>query len=244
MITLKLIPLMSYYKNKKEILKLTSQEITIFCRIINYDFTDTNYLEQALIHPSADNRNYHFERLEFLGDRVLSLIIAEQLLEKHPKSNEGDLAKKHAFLVSRDFCLKVATLLDLHLHAKTALGKQFNNSIHPVHGNCIEALLGAIYLDGNLEPCKKFIGHFWKQISYEKNEPQSNPKVLLQEWAQKKGLSLPVYEIVQNEGTSHQPIFTVKVCVSNYPEQLGKGKNKKDAEQDAARSFMLNNCIN
>lgn len=235
---------MAYYKNKKNPEKLSPQEITNFCKIIHYNFSNNNYLEQALIHPSADNKNIHFERLEFLGDRVLSLVIAEQLLAQHPKSNEGDLAKQHAFLVSRDFCLKIASLLNLHQHAKTSLGKDFEGKIHAVHGNCVEALLGAIYLDGDLLPCKHFIDHFWKKITYKKNEHQSNPKVLLQEWAQKKGLTVPTYEIIQNDGTSHQPIFTVKVRVSNLEPHLGKGKNKKDAEQEAARQFIIKHQIN
>lgn len=234
---------MTYYKKKQSSVKLIHKEIQIFCEKIQYPFLNSDYLEQALVHPSFNNSNFHFERLEFLGDRVLSLVTAEQLLTQYKTSNEGELAKKHAFLVSRDFCIKVAILLNLHKHAKTTLGKEFDNAIHPVHGDCIEAILGAIYLDGGLDPCKKFIDHFWKKISYEKNDYQSNPKVLLQEWAQKKGLSLPTYEIVNNEGTSHQPVFTVEVSIPTYEKHPGRGKNKKDAEQDAARQFMKSNNI-
>jgi hypothetical protein len=156
---------------------------------------------------------------------------------EHPRTYEvaGQFMKTMSD-VSKD-------LLNLQKHTKTTLGKEFENTIHPVHGDCIEAILGAIYLDGGLEPCKKFINQFWKKISYEKNDYQSNPKVLLQEWAQKKGLDLPTYEIIHNEGTSHQPVFTVEVCVPNYEKYLGKGKNKKDAEQDAARQFMKTHNI-
>ncbi len=235
---------MKYHKKKQPSSKLTNQEIHTFCQNIQYTFLNSDLIEQALVHPSFNNSNFHFERLEFLGDRVLSLVTAEQLIAQYKTSNEGDLAKKHAFLVSRDFCIKVATLLNLHKHAKTKLGKEFDNTIHPVHGDCIEAILGAIYLDGGIDPCKKFIDYFWKKISYEKNDYQSNPKVLLQEWTQKKGLSLPTYEIISNEGTSHQPVFTVEVCVTSYEKHEGRGKNKKDAEQDAARRFINIHNIN
>ncbi|USO02355.1 MAG: ribonuclease III [Alphaproteobacteria bacterium] len=206
--------------------------------ILGYTFKDPTLLKMALTHPSAlpkKHRNYEFERLEFLGDRVLGLIIAEFVYSQYPDEREGVLARYQSVLVSRDICKKIGENIGLLPFIKYSL-KDYQSKNTALIANTIEAVLGAIFLDGNLNPCKQFIYKHWKTDLIQ--EQSKDPKTLVQEWAQKTYNIVPTYTLLEKAGSEHSPIFTYQLQVEPDFESVGKGYNRKQAEQDAAQNFI------
>ena len=204
---------------------------------IKYKFRDISNLDEALTHSSYVN-NYkaqNYERLEFLGDRVLGLIIASKLFTQDIKSTEGDLAKKLAYLVCKSTLKKIASEIELEKYVKYS--KKIN-SLESIKANALEALIGAIYLDSNLEKTSKVISNLWKKYFQNINLSTFDPKSRLQEWSLKNKKKLPEYKLVEKTGPDHQPKFKVKVLVDDLTYSTANGNSKQNAEINAAEKLL------
>jgi len=206
---------------------------------LGHQFKDTELLRCALTHSSViDSKNY--ERLEFLGDRVLGLVIAELLYKKFPNEQEGDMAKRLASLVQGSFLAEIAA--EIHLDdyilvsdAERAAGGAANVNIL---ADVFEALTGAMYLDGGYEVCQRLIESLWGTRFYEMKKPPQHPKTALQEWAQSRSLSLPVYELVEQKGPDHAPLFLIRVSLEGFKPVEAEGRSRQEAEKLAATAFI------
>ncbi len=205
---------------------------------IGYRFNDASLLEQALTHRSAD-ADTNNQRLEFLGDRVLGIIIAQKLFERFPDEREGELARRFAGLVSGVALADVAQTINLGQKLKLSSSEEASdgrNNSSSLEDSC-EALIGAIYLDGGLDAARTFVLRFWEDIMSRDSEPPKDAKTTLQEWAQAHGLPLPDYNELERSGPAHAPQFTVEVRVRER-RAVGEGASKRSAEQDAARLLL------
>lgn len=201
--------------------------------IIHYTFRDKSLLTQACTHPSKlRNQKYsHFERLEFLGDRVLGLVVSNLLYHYFPEQTEGELAARYAFLVSREMCNAVCIDIGLYQFIEFRHSDMQSANLS-IAANGFEAIVGAIFLDGGLAPCQQFLEPLW--TPYIENAPQTNPKGMLQELAAKQGWEPPTYTVKDRTGPEHSPLFTIEVSVYQK-SALGTGSSRKSAEQNAAR---------
>ena len=213
-----------------------------FEKKINYKFKNKSLIDLAFTHSSFKNKiNKNYERLEFLGDRVLSLVISEDLFLKYPTEDEGALSKRLSDLVSKQKLLEVANeisikeMLKIDQFEKKNLKLKKNISIL---SDVCEALIGAIYLDSNLENAKKFISKYWKKKISKNILPPQDPKSLLQEVAQKKGLNLPKYILKNKEGPPHNPRFEVEVFLKGIRKFSAIAKTIKIAEINAAKKMV------
>lgn len=194
--------------------------------------------EQALTHGShaAD----HYERLEFLGDRVLGLVVADWLYALFPQEKEGQLSRRFNTLVAGDTCAQVAREIGLPPHLK--LGKQARDDgaidSDNVLGDAMEALLGALYLDKGLEPARVLIKALWEKRLDAKASAPKHPKSALQEWAAAHGRKAPAYEVLDRSGPHHALHFTVQVSIRGAGEAKGEGSSKQEAETAAATALL------
>ena len=208
---------------------------------LGYAFERRDLLEEALSHPSvigADGgRSY--ERLEFLGDRVLGLAVAEMLFHQFSHEHEGDLARRHAALVSGDSLAAVARDLDLERFLILSPGEaRAGSASRPsILADACEAVIGAVYLDGGLGPAAAMVARLWKPL-VSTAAPPIDAKTELQEWAQGRGRPLPAYTTISAEGPPHQPVFTMEVRVKGLEPARATGRSKRAAEQDAARALL------
>ena len=208
---------------------------------INYKFKDKKLLVKSLTHKSYDKINNN-EKIEFLGDRVLGLIIAKKLLEIYPEEKEGILDKKFASLVNKKTCLQIANNISLEKYILTFNPKNKKIKVEDkVIADCCEALIGAIYLDKGFTAVENFILTFWSKNIKESVITQIDAKTKLQEYSLKKFKKLPTYKIISNTGPRHKPIFKVAVKLLNTKFYIGQGTSKKDAEQNAAIICFENN---
>jgi len=208
---------------------------------INYKFKDKNLLIKSLTHKSYDKANNN-EKIEFLGDRVLGLIIAKKLLEIYPNEKEGILDKKFASLVNKKTCLQVARNINLEKYILTFNPKNKKIKVEDkVVADCCEALIGAIYLDRGFLAIENCILNLWKKHIRDSIVTQIDAKTKLQEYSLKKFKKLPIYRIISNTGPRHKPLFKVSVKLPNSKLYLGQGPSKKDAEQNAAMLCIDNN---
>ncbi len=208
---------------------------------INYKFKDKKLLAKSLTHKSYDKINNN-EKIEFLGDRVLGLIIAKKLLEIYPEEKEGILDKKFASLVNKKTCLQIANNISLEKYILTFNPKNKKIKVEDkVIADCCEALIGAIYLDKGFTAVENFILTFWSKNIKESVITQIDAKTKLQEYSLKKFKKLPTYKIISNTGPRHKPIFKVAVKLPNTKFYIGQGTSKKDAEQNAAIICLENN---
>lgn len=210
--------------------------------ILGYRFTRSDLPREALTHRSAlqgkrPARGSN-ERLEFIGDRVLGLLVAEWLAERFPHEQEGDLGRRLASLVSQPVLAQVAETIGLGEALSVAPGEARAGVKRraTVLADALEAALGAIYLDGGLEPAREFVHRAWSDAMIAQETPPKDAKTALQEWAQKRGLDLPVYKITERSGPPHAPIFVVSVTVGAC-EGIGKAGSKRAAEQLAAENL-------
>ena len=211
---------------------------------IPYVFKNPALLAKALTHPSISRfhkarfpKDSEFERLEFLGDRVLGLVIAQMVYKRYPKETEGDLAKRLAALVCREACLEIAAHLALKDYVKVSAGELSPASA--VLADAVEALIGALYLDGGLEAACAFIYKYWLPLWEKDPKPPKDAKTELQECAQHKGSGIvPVYEILEHSGPAHTPTFRVRVSVEGVGKAMGVGASKRQAEQMAAKLLL------
>ena len=201
---------------------------------INFKFKDLDLLIQSLTHKSFDTKNNN-EKVEFLGDRVLGLVIAKKLLEIYPDEKEGILDKKFASLVNKKTCLQIAKKINLEKYILTfnPNNKKIKIEDKIISDSC-EALIGAIYLDKNLAVAEKVNLDLWKNHIKESVITQIDAKTTLQELTLKNFKKLPIYKLISNTGPRHKPLFKIGVKLPNTKYFFGSGKSKKDAEQNAA----------
>ena len=196
-------------------------------------FKDKNLLIKSLTHKSY-NKEINYEKLEFLGDRVLGLVIAKKLLEIYPDEKEGVLDKKYASLVNKKTCLQIAKKINLDKYILTLDVKKKNILENKVLSDCCEALIGSIYLDKGFNSVERFILELWSDNIKDSIITQVDAKTELQELSLKKFKKLPVYKLISNTGPRHKPLFKVGVKLINTEFFLAEGNSKKDAEQNAA----------
>lgn len=213
--------------------------------ILGYSFTNPTFLKHALTHPSLcthDKSNLaSYERLEFLGDSALSLIISEFLMNKFPNEDEGNLAKRRSYLVSGEMLSKIAEGLDLGKMISMADSEEKSGGRNNSHNleNTLEAIIGAIYLDGGLDAIKPIIYNLWHIIIDEMTEVPTDPKSKLQEMLQKLGHPLPNYELIEATGPKHMLVFKMRLRIAGFKEVIGQGKSKRQAEKEAASLLLL-----
>jgi len=201
---------------------------------IKVNFKNTKLLSKSLTHKSFDSNNNN-EKLEFLGDRVLGLVIAKKLLEIYPKEKEGILDKKFASLVNKKTCLEIAKNINLEKYILTlnSSNKKIKIEDKIISDSC-EALIGAIYLDKGFTVVEKVILELWKNHIKKSVITQIDAKTKLQELSLRNFKKLPTYKIISNSGPRHKPLFKIGVKLPNTKYFISTGKSKKDAEQNAA----------
>lgn len=207
-------------------------------KITGHHFNDPDILTQALTHSSASSDNN--ERLEFVGDRVLGLITAHLLYSNFADEPEGDLAKRHTEIVREKALAAIADKIDLGKHlimsaAEKSSGGQKKSAII---ADAVEALIAALYLDGGIEAAGEFIEKYWIETIRTTAKPPQEAKTALQEWAQGKALPLPTYDIVEQSGPDHEPVFTVQVTVETVGSAKGQAASKRKAEKLAAKDLL------
>ena len=208
---------------------------------INIKFKDKKLLVKCLTHKSYDKNNNN-EKIEFLGDRVLGLVIAKKLLEIYPDEKEGILDKKFASLVNKKTCLEIANKINLDKYIQTFNPRNKTVKIEDkIIADGCEALIGAIYLEKGYSIVENFILNFWKKKIKESIITQIDAKTKLQEFSLKKYKKLPTYKIISNTGPRHKPIIKVGVKLLDSKFYIAEGASKKDAEQYAATLCLDSN---
>ncbi len=211
--------------------------------IINYKFKNKKLLLEALTHPSLSfdkkKKRFNYERLEFLGDSILSFVIIEYLFKKHPDETEGELSKRKAFLVGKNTLYEIAKKLSLGKFMILSFGEENCGGRENINNleNLVESLIGAIYLDSNFENVKNFILNFWTRLDEEKIKPPEDPKTELQNWSQKYFKKLPKYTVV-DIGDSKSPCFLVKLEICNYNPIEDTGHSIKEVEEKLAKKML------
>ena len=207
-------------------------------KILNYSFKDMSLLSKSLTHKSFDNVNNN-EKLEFLGDRVLGLVISQKLLEKFPDEKEGIIDKKLANLVNKKTCLLIARKLNLKKFISLGVShKNIERSTEKIISDCLEAIVGAIYLDGGLKVTQKFILRIWESYLDKSIITLIDSKTQLQEYSLKKFKELPKYIFHKKIGPQHNPLFRTEVQIPNSKKISGTGSSKKNAQQNAAAKLL------
>jgi ribonuclease-3 len=220
-------------------------EIEALERRLDHRFAARDLLLTALTHASATGGftspvPTNYQRLEFLGDRVLSLAVADMLLRAYPRADEGELHRRHVALVRKETCALVARSIDLGSAIRLGGGEaraggRGNDSIL---GDVCEAVIGALYIDAGYEAARTFIDLHWRPLMASHRAGSTNAKSVLQEWAQGKGLPTPTYTIVGRRGPDHAPLFVVEVAVEKLPPERGEGHSRREAEQEAAAAAL------
>jgi ribonuclease III len=210
---------------------------------IGYKFADKELLERALTHISAlsgGNRNASYQRLEFLGDHVLGLVISDMLYKAFPRANEGELSRRLSDLVRKETCADVARTMDIGPALK--LGNSESHAGGRLRANILadacEGLVGAVFLDGGYEAADTLVDKFWRERMLKPLRPLRDPKTMLQEWAQGRGLPTPAYRELARTGPHHDPEFRVAVVLPDRPPAEGMGSSKRAAEQAAAAAML------
>ena len=216
-----------------------------FEKIIGYKFKNSLLLSQSLTHPSffkdlspIDKNNNQFERLEFLGDRVLGLIIAFLIFKNNKSLNEGDLSKKYSYLVQKNFLHKISLKLNIDKFLLYNFNKNNTKMLISIQSDAVESLIGAIFIDGGYEPSYKFIKKFWFPYLNIKISKAHDPKTTLQEISQQKIKKLPEYKLINKKGPSHSPLFTVSLKVLNLNQIKADGLSIREAERKAANEAL------
>ena len=208
-----------------------------FQKKIGIDFNNQNLLLKCFTHKSF-NPLENNEKLEFLGDRVLGLIISQNLLKFFPNDKEGDLDKKLASLVNKNQCAKIAKDIDLQEYILIKSSKNKNNIENKVLSDCLESVIGCIYLDQGLETAEKFIIKNWKKYLNKSLITERDSKTKLQEYSLKVHKLLPVYKLLDNKGPRHKPLIKVSVSIKDSKNIKATANSKKEAEQKAAKKLL------
>jgi ribonuclease-3 len=215
-----------------------TDDLLAFVGTLGVEPKDVQLYERAFSHSSAGPESY--ERLEFLGDRVLGLVIARALFDRYPNEPEGKLSRRYNALVARETCAEVGK--ELGISPLIRLGRQARddgaNLSDNVVGDVVEALIGALLIDGGLEAAERFILQSWEPYLAGQGRAPHHPKSALQELAAARGCKPPVYEVVARTGAHHAPRFTVRVAVPKVGEATAEGSSKQEAETAAADALL------
>ena len=207
-------------------------------RQLGHHAKDVRLFERAFSHSSAGPESY--ERLEFLGDRVLGLVIARALYERHPEESEGKLSRRYNALVAREMCAQIGR--ELGIPELLRLGRQAREDradlSDNVVGDVVEALIGALLIDGGMEQARSFVLRVWTPYLEDQERAPHHPKSALQELAAARGCKVPEYSILSRTGAHHAPRFTVRVSVPNLGKASAEGSSKQEAETAAAAALL------
>jgi len=206
--------------------------------VLGHEFKNKDLLQQALTHASVSKTKSSYERMEFLGDRILSFVIADMLFKAFPDEKEGALAKRHSTLVKQEALEEVAKRLSLSPHVKFARSAVQSEPSPSILADVVEALIAALYLDGGFEAADHFIRAHWQELIHSFHLPPEDAKSSLQEWAQARALPLPVYKVIEQSGPDHHPVFVVEVIVGDHPSQTAKSTSKQSAQKLAAEQLL------
>ena len=207
---------------------------------LGHRFHDETLLRRALTHAGADAARSN-ERLEFLGDRVLALVVAEELYRRYPQEDEGALTRRVHALVRWEACARVAEEIGLWEHLILTRSEAAGGRARgPIVGSALEAVIAALYLDGGMDVASAFILNRWQQMFADPGSDTRDAKTRLQEWAQARGrdAGAPVYTLKEQAGPDHAPRFVVEALVKGFPAMTGEGGSKRQAEQDAAAKLL------
>ena len=211
---------------------------------LGYTFVDKDIASLALTHLSAQatgggERGQSYQRLEFLGDRVLGVVVAHMLYEAYPKASEGELSVRLAKLVRRETCASVAEEWDVGPHVLLGLGEARGGGRKraAILSDVCEALIGAVFLDGGYEAARDVVARAWR-ARMDASEPERDAKTAVQEWAQGRGLTAPRYVEVARSGPAHAPQFVMQVELEGFAPERGEAASKRAAEQAAAQAFL------
>ncbi|MDD9910920.1 MAG: ribonuclease III [Ahrensia sp.] len=224
--------------------RISSTKIGDLERRIGHSFNSYERLLRALTHSSATARTdtaSNYQRLEFLGDRVLGLCVAELLFETFPTSPEGELAVRSSALVSGRTCAEIADEIGLpeFIHAGTDVKHLSSKKMRSVRADVLEALIAAIYLDAGLEAARKFVARYWQKRLHRAGAGTPDSKTALQEWTHANFEATPVYSVAKRSGPDHEPVFTVEVSFKGGTGEQGVGRSKRAAEQQAAKRVLV-----
>tara|TARA_B100000378_G_scaffold21584_1_gene16761 strand:+ start:226 stop:933 length:708 start_codon:yes stop_codon:yes gene_type:complete len=217
------------------------EDVDALARLIGFEFSDRERIARALTHSSArSGKDGNYERMEFLGDRVLGLVIAENLFKLFPTASEGELSVRLNQLVSAEACARVADDLGLHRFIKTGqdVKKLTGKRVLSIRADVVESVIAAIYMEGGLEPARRFIEMHWKPLFEDGVTLRRDAKTELQEWAHANHGETPVYHVEDRSGPDHEPRFTVKVTVKGVAPEVGVDRSKRAAEQVAATKLL------
>ena len=205
--------------------------------VLGHQFNNISLLRQALSHRSVFSANMSYERLEFLGDRVLGLILAKHLFLEFDHDDQGKLTKRFHAQAQQSRLYEISQKIELQNYIIAE--KRIELAMQPsIMADVVESVIAALYLDSGLEVAEQFILSYW---NWQGDVPQDilhNPKSALQEWSEAQGLGLPTYELIKKTGPDHQACFTTKVVIEGFQPSMGTGASKKLSERDAARQFM------
>ncbi|MDG1437507.1 MAG: ribonuclease III [Emcibacteraceae bacterium] len=216
-----------------------SSQYSELYKIIGYTFKDEELLKEALTHPSLEGVP-NYQRLEFIGDRVLGLTIAAWMYELYPDADEGGLASRHTNLVRREACAKIAEDLRFgdFIHMAKSSEDTGGRKRETIIADVSESIIGALYLEAGYEVAESFIRDKWKELAENVEVAKRDAKTKLQELVQARGKPTPVYTTIDKEGPDHQPTFTIAVKVVDEGHEQAKGQSKREAEQCAAEAML------
>ncbi len=210
-----------------------------FRNALGHDFADPGLLRQALTHPSAPRReDDEFERLEFLGDRVLGLVVAEMLLERFPEVDEGGLGRRLSVLVSREALIEIAGETGLDDALSRARDPDGSRMAATAAADACEAVIAALFLDGGLDAARQFIRRHWRALVERHAEVERDARSRLQEWSHARALGQPVYTVCARRGPAHRPEFEVEAALANGERATGAGGSKRAAAAAAAAILL------
>jgi ribonuclease-3 len=222
--------------------RFTEAEFQAIAALLGYTFRNRDLLKAALTHGSGrkGKTNTTYQRLEFLGDRVLGLVIAEELYVRNPRKAEGALAQNFSLLVRAEACADAARELAIAEHIRVGAKEKAQGMTTQtlILGDVMEAILGAMYLDGGLEPSRALIMRLWDRRLSNRTKLVKDAKSFLQEWALAHGKAIPAYRVVTREGPDHSPHFTIAVTVEGFFDAVANAQSKRIGEQLAAEAFL------
>ena len=227
-----------------------SEAVQALTRTLGHAFRDPSLLERALTHPSVGEGAAHDavgrpildnQRLEFFGDRVLGLLVAERLMRDCPQANEGEMSSRLHGLVDRSACARVGEAAGVGPALRMSAGesKQGGRRRDGILADAVEAILAAVYFDGGIDAARAVFERLWKaELANPSSRSHSNPKSALQEWSLKVGRGLPAYRVVDRTGSDHAPTFRVEVTISGTDGLTAEGRSRQEAEKAAALALM------
>jgi ribonuclease-3 len=206
-------------------------------KYLKINFKDKSLIKTALTHKSADQKNNN-EKLEFLGDRVIGLVLSKKLFDLYPNENEGVLDKRFASLVNKKTCCNIAWSIGVQNYIITGNKKKINKNDEKILSDCCEALIGAIYIDRGFDFVESFILNIWKKNIDKSDVTILDPKTKLQEFSLKKYKKLPEYHVMSSVGPRHLPVFKISVSIKGSKKFIGIGHSKQLAELDGAAKLI------